>query len=251
MNVHAPLRDEVGLITADPTPTLLGLLEVAGIDSIVIDAEQTGITVAACADAVQRLRGSGVRVGIRVPALDDDCLLAFANTGADELVLPRVRRVEELESAHRATRFPPEGERPRQVSPASRYGTAYAHVPVLSVLVETTDAVDAIEQFAAHPLFEGAWIGPTDLADDLARADRAGELDSAVQRVIDVVAASGHPIGLPAPSAARATEVHARGANRAAVYWEREVTATLRTLAASRGAEDALSSRYNEPSSTK
>lgn len=251
MNARTRLRNEVGLITADPTPTLLGLLEVTGMDSVVIDAEQTGLTVAECSDAVQRLRGSGVRVGIRVPSLDDDCLLAFANTGADELVLPRVRRVEELERAHRATRFPPAGERPRQLSPASRYGTAYTHVPVLSVLVETTDAADAIEEFAAHPLFEGAWIGPTDLADDLARADRAPELDSTVQRVIDVVARAGHPIGLPAPSAARAAEVHARGANRAAVYWEREVTASLRALAASRGPDDAISSRYNDPSSTK
>lgn len=251
MNVLTRIRPEVGLITADPTPALLGLLEVAGIDSIVIDAEQTGLTVATCADAVQRLRGSGVHVGVRVPALDDDCLLAFANTGADELVLPRVRRTEELERAHRATRFPPAGQRPRQVSPASRYGTAYVHVPVLSVLVETTDAVDAIEEFAAHPLFEGAWIGPTDLADDLMRCGRAEELDSAVQRVIDVVTAAGHPVGLPAPSAARAAEVHRRGANRAAIYWEREVTSTLRTLAAARGADDAISSRYNDASSTK
>lgn len=251
MNAQTPLRNEVGLITADPTPTLLGLLEVAGIDSVVIDAEQTALTVATCADAVQRLRGSGVRVGIRVPSLDDDCLLAFANTGADELVLPRVRRIEQLSRAHRATRFPPIGERPRQLSPASRYGTAYVQVPVLSVLVETADAVDAIEQFAAHPLFEGAWIGPTDLQDDLARCGRSAELDAAVQRVIDVVVASGHPIGLPAPSAARAGEVHQRGANRAAVYWEREEIAALRALVAIRDADDTLSSRYNDASSSE
>ncbi|WP_193598284.1 aldolase/citrate lyase family protein [Microbacterium sp. YJN-G] len=246
MSAHNGIRNEVGLITADPTPTLLGLLEVTGVDSIVIDAEQTGLTVAACLDAVQRLRGSGVRVGIRIPSLDDDCVLAFANTGADELVLPRVRRIDELERAYRATRFPPAGERPRQVSPASRYGTAYLHVPVLSVLVETVDAVDAIEDFAAHPLFQGAWIGPTDLADDLVRFGRGDELNAAVQRVIDVVAAAGHPVGLPAPSAARAGEVHRRGANRAAIYWEREVTATLRSLVSAREAEDTLSSRYND-----
>lgn len=242
------IRNEVGLITADPTPTLLGLLEVAGVDSIVIDAEQTGLTVATCLDAVQRLRGSGVRVGVRVPSLDDDCLLAFANTGADELVLPRVRRLEELQRARRATRFAPEGERPRQVSPASRYGTAYAHVPMLSVLVETVDAVDAIEEFAVHPFFEGAWIGPTDLADDLARHGREGELDAAVQRVIDVVAGAGYPVGMPASAAARAHEVHQRGANRAAIYWEREVTSTLRALVSALEAQFALSSRYDASS---
>ena len=237
MSVMNTPRPEVGLITADPTPTLLGLLDVLGVDSIVIDAEQTGITAAQCTDAVQRLAASGVRVGVRVPELRDDCLLTFANTGADELVLPRVRSVSELEAAYRATRFPPLGERPRQVSRASRYGTEYTHVPVLSVLFETVEAVDAVREFAAHELFAGGWIGPTDLVDDLSRHDRADELDARVQDVIDVVAGAGHPIGLPAPSAARAGEVHARGASRSAIYWEREVTATLRALVAARGTE--------------
>jgi len=237
MNDTTRPRREVGLITADPTPTLLGLLEVLGVDSIVVDAEQTGITPTQCTDVVQRLAGTGVRVGVRVPELRDDCLLAFANTGVDELVLPRVRSTHDLETAYRATRFPPHGERPRQVSRASRYGTEYAHVPMLSVLFETVDAVDAVETFAQHPLFVGGWIGPTDLFDDLQRHGRETELDARVQEVIDVVAAAGHPIGLPALSAARADEVHARGASRSAIYWEREVTATLRALVAARGTE--------------
>ena len=232
MNAQNARRPEVGLITADPTSTLLGLLEVVGIGSVVIDAEQTGLGPAQCADAVQRLRGSGVAVGVRVPSLDPDCLLSFANTGVDELVLPRVRSTAELERAHRATRFPPEGDRPRQVSPASGYGTRYTQAPVLSVLFETVDALDDVAGFARHPLFQGGWIGPTDLVDDLARSGRDDAVDAAVQRIIDVVAGAGHRIGMPAPSAARAGEVHARGADRAAVYWEREVALTLRSLAA-------------------
>jgi 2-keto-3-deoxy-L-rhamnonate aldolase RhmA len=162
-----------------------------------------------------------------------------------------VREVGEVEAAYRAVQFAPTGNRSRQVSPASRYGTDFGRPPRLSVLIETVEAAESAELFATCPWLSSAWIGPTDLADDLARADRALELDSTVQRVIDVVARAGHPIGLPAPSAARAAEVHARGANRAAVYWEREVTASLRALAASRGPDDAISSRYNDPSSTK
>ncbi|MDQ4214635.1 aldolase/citrate lyase family protein [Microbacterium sp. ASV81] len=230
MSAQTARRPEVGLITADPTPTLLGLLEVVGIGSIVIDAEQTGLGPAQCAEAVHRLRGSGVAVGVRVPSLEADCLLTFANTGVDELVLPRVRTTAELEAAHRATRFPPVGERPRQVSPASRYGTRYEHVPVLSVLFETVDALDGVDEFVRHPLFQGGWIGPTDLVDDLQRHGRDESVDAAVQRIIDAVAGAGHRIGMPAPSAARAGDVHSRGADRAAIYWEREVALTLRTL---------------------
>ncbi|MBO0980091.1 aldolase/citrate lyase family protein [Microbacterium sp. SD291] len=250
MNVASRRRPEVGLITADPTPTLLGLLSVLGIDSIVVDAEQTGVTAADCAGVVQRLRGSGVRVGVRVPSVDGDCLLTFANTGVDELVLPRLRSPDPLETAYRATRFPPLGERPRQVSPASGYGTSYEHAPVLSVLFETVEALDRLADFIGHPRFQGGWVGPTDLADDLRRAGRGDELSDATQRIVDAVADAGHSIGLPAPSAARAHEVHARGADRSAIYWEREIGAVLRELVGARR-ESASSSGYNDAPSSE
>lgn len=226
----------VGLITADPSPTFLAVVAHAGVDFVVLDAEQTPLTVQQCADAVQRLRGSGVRVSVRVPDLEPNTLVAFANTGVAEIVLPHVRRAEELEEAAAVVRFAPQGLRSRQVSPASGFGTDFSAEPLLSVLFETVDAVDRAEDFVSSSAFGGGWLGPTDLAAELQRHGRTGpgELDKAVQTVVDAIRAAGHSVGLPAPSMARADEVFARGADRAAVYWERELAQLLGGFAASR-----------------
>ncbi|GAP58742.1 hpch/Hpai aldolase [Arthrobacter sp. Hiyo1] len=101
----ASLVRQVGLITAEPTPTLLSVVAYRNLDFVVLDAEQTTLTLQQCADAVQRLSGANTRVAVRVPDLDDMTLVAFANTGVDEIVLPRVRHPKELERAYRATRF--------------------------------------------------------------------------------------------------------------------------------------------------
>ena len=226
----------VGLITADPNPTLLAILAHSGVDFVVLDAEQTPLTVQQCADAVQRLKGTGVQVAVRVPDLTANTLVAFANTGVAEIVLPHVRRVDELEEAAAAVRYAPQGLRSRQVSPASGFGSDFSAPPTLSVLFETVDAVDRAADFASLDAFGGGWLGPTDLASDLERRGRTepDELDRSVQQVVDAVRGAGHSVGLPAPSMSRAGEAFARGADRAAIYWERELTQLLAGFAASR-----------------
>lgn len=235
--IPTPARS-VGLITADPTPTLLALLAHAKVDFLVLDAEQTGLSVQQCGDVVQRLAGSAVDVAVRVPDLEPNTLVAFANTGVGEIVLPQVRSVEELERAYEVTRYAPEGSRPKQVSQASAFGTDYTQPPRITVLFETAEAVDQVADFAASPVFSGGWVGPTDLAGELHRRGRAhpDALESAIQSVVDALSGAGHSVGLPAPGMQNAASVFARGADRCAVYWERELGSILAGFAASRSA---------------
>jgi len=229
---------KVGLLTADPHPTLLAIAAHSGVDFMILDAEQTSLTVHDCAAAVQQLRGTGVHVSVRVPDLGADTLVAFANTGVQALVLPHLRHVEELEKAAEAVRYAPEGRRSRQVSFASGFGSDFGDPPRLDVLFETVDAVDRAADFAASAAFGGGWLGTTDLFSDLQRTGRAdgNALDKAVQHVVDTVRGAGYSIGLPAASAARADEVFARGADRCVIYWERELASLLTAYADSRNA---------------
>lgn len=232
------LERSVGIITADPSPTLLALLAHAAVDVLVLDAEQTGISVQQCRDVVQRLAGSRVKVAVRVPDLDRNTLLDFANTGVAEIVLPQVRAVEELERAYDATQYAPEGSRPRQVTPASAFGMDYSSAPVITVLFETVEAVERVKEFVDSKAFGGGWVGTTDLAADLLRHGdaRPEALQEAVQRVVDVVSGAGRSIGLPAPGMAAAAGVFERGADRCAVYWEKELASLLTGYAGLRAA---------------
>jgi 2-keto-3-deoxy-L-rhamnonate aldolase RhmA len=227
-------RRSIGLLTGEPSRLLLAQAVAAGMGFVVVDAEQTGVTPRECADVVATLSGSGTEVVIRVPSLDEATLVTFANTGADELLLPQVREVSEVEAAFRAVQFAPTGHRSRQVSPASRYGTDFSRPPRLSVLIETVEAAESAERFATCPWLFSAWIGPTDLADDLARRrpEGAEALPQAVKHIVTTFVEHGASIGLPAADAASARSAFERGADRVSVYWEKFVGSALRDMSA-------------------
>ncbi|MFE4413994.1 aldolase/citrate lyase family protein [Streptomyces sp. NPDC056821] len=229
-----PLR--VGLLTAEPDRLLTNLAVLTGIDFFVLDAELTGLDVSRCADVVSRLTRTRTEVLIRIPDVSEATVVAFANTGADELVLPQVRTLAQIEGAWRASRYFPDGTRSRQVSQASAYGTDFVKVPRLSVLLETVEAIEQAAEFVASGLLDGAWIGPTDLLDDLRRfrpaeAERMSEL---VDQAIATFRAARVSIGLPAKDPAGVQEAFAGGADRCAVYWEKQLFAVLTDVAGAR-----------------
>jgi 2-keto-3-deoxy-L-rhamnonate aldolase RhmA len=226
-------RRSLGLLTGEPSRLLLAQVAAAGMAFVVVDAEQTGVTARDCADVVTTLRGSGTEVVVRVPDLNESTLVTFANTGVDELLLPQVRDVSEVEAAYHAVQFPPLGRRSRQVSPASRYGTDFGHSPRLSVLIETVEAVESAELFATCPWLSSGWVGPNDLADDLARRrpTDAEALPQAVKHVLTTFVEHGASIGLPAVDASSALAAFERGADRVSVYWEKFVGSALSEMA--------------------
>jgi 2-keto-3-deoxy-L-rhamnonate aldolase RhmA len=73
-------------------------------------------------------------------------------------------------------------------------------------------------------------VGPTDLAADLTAHGRE-DLDAAIDRTISVLAGAGHSIGLPAPSVDGVRGAFARGADRVAIYWERQLATVVQQLA--------------------
>ncbi|HEX6870048.1 MAG TPA: hypothetical protein VF163_03030, partial [Micromonosporaceae bacterium] len=81
-----PVR--VGLLTAAPDRLLVALAAQAGLAFVVLDAEQTSLDPRRCAEVVALLAGTGTEVLVRVPDLTELTLVSYANTGADELVLP-------------------------------------------------------------------------------------------------------------------------------------------------------------------
>ncbi|WP_341952977.1 aldolase/citrate lyase family protein [Salinibacterium sp. TMP30] len=233
---------QIGLITADPSPTLISVITQAGLDFLVLDAEQTGLTVRDCTDVVQRVACSGIEVAIRVPDLAGNTLVAFANTGASELVLPQVRSVSELEHAHRVTRYLPDGNRSAQASFSSGFGKDFSHAPRITVLFETLEATESVADIAASEHFQGGWVGPADLASDLRLAGRSAPnaLELATKKIVDGVCSQGGSLGLPASGIGGIAAAFDAGADRVALYWERHLTAVISELVdAPRGSFDS------------
>jgi 2-keto-3-deoxy-L-rhamnonate aldolase RhmA len=244
MDPAIPTR-RIGILTAEPERLLLGIAAQTGLDFIVLDAEQTQLDPRRCGEVVRALAGSRTEVVVRVPDLAERTLVTYANTGVSELLLPQLRSLDELRAASRATRYPPDGSRSRQVSPASRYGTDFTTAPRLSVLIETAEALGCVGDLADSGLLDSAWFGPTDLVDDLTRIDpsRASRMDELIDDAIELLRVKGIPVGLPGKDLSSAHRAFARGADLCSVYWEKwllDLFGDIRSVATHRAFADEL-----------
>lgn len=222
----------LGLLTAEPSPHLLDQVVAAGLSFVIVDAEWTTIGPAECAAAARQLQGSGTEAFVRVPEIDDATLVTYANTGVDEIVLPQVRTLPEIESAWRAVRFPPAGRRPRQPTRANGFGASWNNVPRLSAIIETVESVRGASELARSGLLAGAWFGATDLADDAARIGEDIDLVATGESMLTCFADEDLAFGMPVASAADAEAQFQRGVDRCFVHWDRLVPTVLAPLAA-------------------
>jgi 2-keto-3-deoxy-L-rhamnonate aldolase RhmA len=212
----------VGIMTGYPNPLLVDLVRDSQMAFLWLDAEHTGLQPRDCSEVGARLAGCVTQVLVRVPNGDPDTLLAFANAGADEIVLPRVRSLAEVERALEVISYPPNGRRPRQVTPASGYGKDWGTCPALSIVIETVEAADGLEQFADSPSILGLWMGPRDLEDDMREKGRGGSGDMGAV-LDDLIARAGGrhaAIGLGVAEPAAIPLAFDRGAARCALFWE-------------------------------
>lgn len=216
-----PRPRQLGLLTSSSDAILLDSVVGAGMDFLWLDAEFTGVSAADAGDVARRLRGRGVTTLVRVPTIAEDTLVTYANMGVDEIVLPRVRTVAEIQQAWTCLTYPPLGARPRQVTAASGWGASWDRDPAISMIVETMDAVRALPEILAGGQLSGFWLGHKDLLDDYARevGEEAG-FDEVVAGVVETLRAAGACFGWGVPEPAEVEAVWAAGASRCALYWD-------------------------------
>lgn len=213
---------KLGLLTVGSGPTVLDLALAHQLDFVWLDAEYTALGVPECFDMARILAGTEVRSIVRVPNLEPDTLITFANSGIDEIVLPRVRSTDEVARAAEVLRYPPKGSRPRGVGPASGYGAGWERSPAISVLVETRDAVEALDELCDMASVDAFWLGPKDLEDDYESNPGATgfDLDAVLAGITDKLRSRGLGWGVGASTRQALRNAISGGAERCAIYWE-------------------------------
>jgi 2-keto-3-deoxy-L-rhamnonate aldolase RhmA len=117
-------------------------------------------------------RAHGLPIIVRAPGGATHTLKPLLDAGAEALVIPQIRAVEEVRAFVADCRYPPEGLRgygPRVPSHYGRQGGASfaeaanrAVMPI--VMIETREALEALDDILAVPGLEAVMIGPTDLS---------------------------------------------------------------------------------------
>jgi 4-hydroxy-2-oxoheptanedioate aldolase len=168
----------------------------SGFDAIVLDMQHgMGIGPDRAVLALQTMSTTDVTPLVRVPWNDPIYIQYVIDAGAYGVIVPMVNSRAEAEKAAGATKYFPVGYRSNGANRARFYaGTdyfAHANEEVLCfVMIETTQALENLEEIATTPGVDGFYIGPSDLAITMGLVPKldhdAPQHIEAVQKVVDM-----------------------------------------------------------------
>jgi 2-keto-3-deoxy-L-rhamnonate aldolase RhmA len=158
------------------TPDVPAIAAAAGYDAVYVDLEHTATSLETagilCAAAV----GSGISALVRVPSHDPSIIARVLDNGAVGVIVPHVDSKDQAEAVVHAARFPPAGHRsisgPNVVTgfgvraPAQLAAEIDSYT-VVSVMVETPQAVESVDAIASVPGLDMILLGPSDLTAEM------------------------------------------------------------------------------------
>ncbi len=172
-------RGEVQLgtwITMIRTPSVLTLLQAAGLDFARVDMEHSPFSMETVADMATLARALDFPLVVRPPEGNREWITRLLDAGVWNLHVPQVDTPEQAAAVAASCRYAPLGERGmygfgphtmyRTLPPAEHMAAANARVHVTAML-ETKDAFERLDAIASVPGIDALTIGPTDLAQNL------------------------------------------------------------------------------------
>lgn len=152
-----------------PSPFAAELMGRAGYDWICIDTQHGLIGYDQMLPMLQALSATGTPAFVRVPWNQPSDIMKALDAGAQGVIVPMVSSREEASRAVGACRFAPQGYRsygPTRASlQVSDFGPESANRAVVCVvMIETVEAMAALDEILSVPGVDGVYVGPNDLA---------------------------------------------------------------------------------------
>jgi 2-keto-3-deoxy-L-rhamnonate aldolase RhmA len=210
------------LFVTIPHPITVEIAGLLGFDLVILDEEQIVTDAEAMRGMVMAGERYGVSTLVRLAEATPTRIQNFLAMGAEGVLLPSLRGVEEVRRLAAAAKYPPEGSRGLGHSRATAYGLREGWTALMPringetmvhVIVETKEVLDDIEAVAGVEHVDAIDIGLLDLSVALGCAGNTGDprVQSAMDRVIAAAHAAGKPVGVAAPSPQAARQLIARG----------------------------------------
>lgn len=171
-NALAAGEAQLGYLQTMPVPGITEILGHVGYDFVMLDGEHSPLLPADMENLSRAAEVSGICPIVRVPGSHSRDICRLLDAGAAGIILPNVRRVEEVEEALDAARYLPAGNRglsmPRQAGhgamPMPEF-VGYANQNLLfAVQIETLEALENIDAILAVEGVDVALLGPLDMS---------------------------------------------------------------------------------------
>lgn len=195
-----------GTVLTSGSPLVTELLAQCGFDVLWMDMEHSAIGIESLLNNMMAARSGGTPAWVRVPWNDPVRVKPVIDMGADGVIFPFVRTVEDARLAVASCTFPPAGIRGYgplraldygRITQAEFVGSAYRDCQRI-LQIEHIDAVENLEAIAAVPGIDGFIVGPNDLSGSIGKLGQLDdpELLALYARIGKVLKAAGKPAGI-------------------------------------------------------
>ena len=212
-----------GCFTPYPDGAIAELIALSGFDFVIFDGEHGTLEPYAIENLTRAAEVRGITPIARVTTNQPQIILRYLDTGLHGVHVPWVNTVAEVEAAVQSVKYGPRGIRGLAGPRASDWGlgesvaeyTARANRETMVIIhIETAEAVDAAEAFAAIDDVDVLFIGPIDLSHSLGHPGDLShpEVVEAMERVAQAVVPTDKALGIYAGTPELAARWRERGA---------------------------------------
>jgi 4-hydroxy-2-oxoheptanedioate aldolase len=194
-----------------------------GFDAALLDMQHGAIDFDTTVKAIALVGLAGRPALARIPVGDFAAASRLLDAGAAAIVAPMINSVEDARRFASFTKFPPVGERswgPGRASPLSGFeGVHYFaranDMHLALAMIETREALAALDGILDTPGIDGVFVGPSDLSIGLTNGATVDAQHPDVEKALDHIAArckaKGKIAGLFCMTGSRAKDMAARG----------------------------------------
>jgi len=192
-------------------------------DAVTLDMQHGGVDFVGAARSILAVALAGKPTIARVPVGDFAGASRLADAGAAAVIAPMINSAEDARRFAEFMKFPPLGRRswgPRAaLALTGLIGPAYLHsanaMTLAIAMIETREALEALDDILATPGIDGVFVGPSDLSIALNRGavvdPHGADVEAALSRIAERAHAHGKFAGLFCLDGARAKAALARG----------------------------------------
>ena len=179
-----------------------------GFDWVVVDAEHGYLDMKNVMEHIRVANLMNVPCLVRIAETQEGLVKRILDIGADGIIVPQVRSVEDVRRAVALSKYPPEGKRGIGAERSTRWGMAIDQcVPrankntLVISMMETVEAGDSVEQLMDVPGLDGFFFGPHDYSASSGYPGAWGDPPEVMDKLMDVqrrIRARGLPCGIVA-----------------------------------------------------
>eukprot|EP00668_Euglena_longa_P029059 GGOE01036398.1.p1 GENE.GGOE01036398.1~~GGOE01036398.1.p1 ORF type:complete len:278 (+),score=82.33 GGOE01036398.1:27-836(+) len=206
-----------------PCPMLAGLMAREQLDGVVIDMQHGAYSLDNAVQAVSAVMLAGKPAIVRVPVGEYSLASRMLDFGASAIIAPMVNSAEDAHRFVSFVKFPPVGERswgPDLVKSLSGLESAeYLQqangLTKAFAMIETREALAALDAILAVEGLDGVFVGPNDLSIALSHGAFANpshaDVEAALELILARCRAAGKSVGIYANNGDRANVLLQRG----------------------------------------